>query len=439
MELLEIKVGGICNIKDTHLRLGKNITSLVSTNNYGKSNLIKAIRFLLLFMQATPVVKSRMMSDPLFIPLNKITARQNFFAELKFSLELSGEIQCVKYGFEFEWHKNSDVSSGGKKIVREWLSLSPAGVHQKYSSLIRRNDTARYKASQTGRCDKQVKVRENELVINKLLLEDNLYWYPVLEALSSLNMYIERHLDVESMYYPNFLVPKEQEIFDVSRVNDVPRLLYELQDKYKADCSRLLDAFGQLFPDLRMMLHGAKLDKAQSDNTTLPDEVPYNVSDMIYYIFVQDKNLNQPINFSMLSDGTKRLFTLLLYAVIADRLGLNIIAIEEPENSIHPALLQDFLNVLCQLAGNCKIIIASHSPYILQYVTTENIYVGRPNENGLADFSRISPKKQKALIREINREGCDVGSYIFELLSGGNTNLELLNSYLENEEYVEDE
>ena len=422
MELLEIKVGGIRNIKNTHLRLGKNITSLVSTNNYGKSNVIKAIRFLFLFMQAIPAVKSKMMSDPLFIPLNNITAHQNFFAELKFSLELSGEIQCVKYGFEFEWHKNSNVSNSGKKIVKEWLSLSPAEAYQKYSSLIKRNDTARYKTSQTGRCDKQIKVRENELVINKLLLEDNLYWYPILEALSNLNMYIERHLDVEYMYYPNFLVPKEREVFDISNVSDVPRILYELQSKYKTDYNRLLDAFNQLFPDLKMMLRGAKFNKDQSDNTTLPDEIPYNISDTIYYIFVQDKNLNQPINFSMLSDGTKRLFTLLLYAVIADKLELNIIALEEPENSIHPALLQDFLNVLCQLAGNCKIIIASHSPYILQYVKTENIYVGRPNENGLADFSRISPKKQKALMRETSREGCDVGSYIFELLSEENTN-----------------
>ena len=59
MELLEIKVGGIRNIKNTHLRLGENITSLVSTNNYGKSNVIKAIRFLTLIYASYPCCKEQ--------------------------------------------------------------------------------------------------------------------------------------------------------------------------------------------------------------------------------------------------------------------------------------------------------------------------------------------------------------------------------------------
>ena len=439
MELLEVKLGGICNIKSAHLRLGKNITSLVSTNNYGKSNLIRAFSFLLSFIHVAPAIKSKMMSDPFFIPLNKVTAHKNFFAELTFSLELSGELHFVKYSFEFEWRKNSENSNGGKRIVGESLSISPEGNHKKYSSLIIRREVAKYKASQTGRCDKHVNVRDNELLANKLLLEDSLYWYPILEALGGLNMYIERHLDVAPMYIPNFLISKEQEDFNINTVTDVPRMLYELQEKDKPSCMRLLDAFGQLFPDLKMMLYSAKLDKEQSTPPQLPDDVPYSVSEVIYYILVQDKKLNQPINFNMLSDGTKRLFTLLLYAVIAGRSGLRVIAIEEPENSIHPALLQDFLNVLSQLAGNCKILLTSHSPYILQYVRTEDIYIGRPNEYGLADFTRISAKKQKNLMREVRREGCNVGSYIFDLLSGGDSNAELLNSYLEDEEKIEND
>ena len=100
MELLEVKLGGICNIKSAHLRLGKNITSLVSTNNYGKSNLIRAFSFLLSFIHVAPAIKSKMMSDPFFIPLNKVTAHKNFFAELTFSLELSGELHFVKYSFD---------------------------------------------------------------------------------------------------------------------------------------------------------------------------------------------------------------------------------------------------------------------------------------------------------------------------------------------------
>ena len=148
-------------------------------------------------------------------------------------------------------------------------------------------------------------------------------------------------------------------------------------------------------------------------------------------MFVQDRNLNQPIDFRSLSDGAKRVFLMLTCTIIADIEGITLIEIEEPENSIHPGLLQSYLTVVSQLAGQCRIIVASHSPYIVQYVSTEDIYIGKPNDRGIADFARIEGRKIKQLMKDASSESNSIGDYIFELLSGGEDEMEILMNYLE--------
>lgn len=123
---------------------------------------------------------------------------------------------------------------------------------------------------------------------------------------------------------------------------------------------------------------------------------------------------------------------MLTFAIIADVKGLSLIAIEEPENSINPGLLQKYLDVLSQLINNCKIVITSHSPYILQYLDPHSIYVGVCNEMGESSFDRISSKKIKItkLYRDASEYDKSVGDYIFNILSSAEP-LEYLKDYLE--------
>ena len=88
-----------------------------------------------------------------------------------------------------------------------------------------------------------------------------------------------------------------------------------------------------------------------------------------------------------------KMLTVFVCTIIADIKGITLIEFEEPENSIHPGLLQSYLSVLSQLANDCRVIVASHSPYIIQYLDTRDIYIGKPNDLGLADFARIDKKK----------------------------------------------
>ena len=76
-------------------------------------------------------------------------------------------------------------------------------------------------------------------------------------------------------------------------------------------------------------------------------------------------------------------------------------------------------------------IFTSHSPYLVQYLKPEKIYVGVPNANGVAEFRRIKKNKVKKIVANARDLGLSVGEYLFELLSGDSDSFEILESYLE--------
>lgn len=67
----------------------------------------------------------------------------------------------------------------------------------------------------------------------------------------------------------------------------------------------------------------------------------------------------------------------------------------------------------------------------MQYVSTKDIYIGKPNDDGIADFAKIDDKRVKALLNDASVNSGSVGNYIFDLLSGGEDDAEILLSYLE--------
>jgi predicted ATPase len=82
-----------------------------------------------------------------------------------------------------------------------------------------------------------------------------------------------------------------------------------------------------------------------------------------------------------LSDGTLRFLALAI--LVADPLALGLICIEEPENGIHPAKMEEMVNLLRDLAVDSEIspdrdnpfrqvIVATHSPAFVQLVHSQD-------------------------------------------------------------------
>lgn len=425
MKIISVRIEGFRNIENVRISFDK-ITSLVSVNSYGKSNLLKAIDFAVSFIKADKEDKNDMMSYIHGIPFNKYIDSKNFVADFEFSMKRNGKEYFINYGFELVWIKNSGE---GNKIVKEWLFMKENEKSQKYGKLISRSEKSLYKASLSGRCTAVLNIEDDELMVNRLLANDSLYYKDVIAELNNIRVYTEQHLDASSWYHKDPLIHKDLDEFDISEIKNIPRAIFYLKKKYREKYDLLQNAFFQLFPNLNA-IEVEEIELRGSKSLEFPNEIPYIISNKVYSLYVRDVNMNQPLDFESLSDGAKRVFLMLTYIILADISGITLIAFEEPENSIHPSLLQGCLNLLSQLSKECRIIITSHSPYIIQYVSTEDIYIGKPNDRGIAEFSRIARPKQ--LLRDASENNESVGGYIFDLLSGGEDDTDILLDYLEN-------
>ncbi|MCW2277571.1 AAA family ATPase [Heliophilum fasciatum] len=431
MRLCSVSVEGFRNIQRSKV-ICTEMVALVSLNSYGKSNLLQAIDFGVDFISSNENTKKKMMSWTKGIPLNKGTASKDFRIEFEMTTSLNNKVYNIIYGYQFRWIRSDET---GANIIGEWLKIKIEGKNQKFNILINRDeDKAFYRSSETGRCNTKISIDNNDLIINKLKAFENLYYHDVIKGINSLKVYIERHLDASQSYTPDPIIRKDIDVLEMEGVNNLPRVIYHLKKQYSEKYNLLINAYTQLFPQITELIV-EEIDIQNKFQSKIPDDIPFKLDNKIYALYVIDNNLNQPISFEAMSDGAKRVFLLLTNIVIADLNNLSLIAVEEPENSIHPSLLQNYLRVLSQLLGDTKIIITSHSPYIIQYLEPQNIYVGLPKPYGVAQFAKIRKSAQKFLFDDASNLEMSTGDYLFELISGTEDDMKILEKYLEFENH----
>ena len=228
---------------------------------------------------------------------------------------------------------------------------------------------------------------------------------------------------------------------------DVPRALYHLKRLKPEHYDLFEEAVYNLFPEIEAIsIQSFELKKEDShlehyelvngnkvllDDNSADNQIPFKIRDEIYRLLVTSQYLNQPINMSMMSTGTKRIFWLLANVFIATAKRISCIGVEELETSIHPKLLKALLEILDEILEDNSLIISSHSPYLIQYIKPERIYVGVPNNKGNAVFKRIKSSSIRGLISASRDNGMSVGEYLFELMASDQDNAEILSLYLE--------
>ena len=228
--------------------------------------------------------------------------------------------------------------------------------------------------------------------------------------------------------------------------DDLPRALYRLKlaDPERFETFRY--AVLALFPDFedisvnayevrqetkdRLGFFGATVSPEGADGLR-SDGVPFHIRDELYKVSVSSRHLNQPVNISMMSTGTKRMIWLIANVVIAGRQGASLIGVEEIETSIHPRMIQELLEIIDENLGNTGMIVTSHSPYLIQYLKPRCLYVGVPNEEGIASFKKVRDQAMPSLMKAARERGFGFGEYLFSLMSSDEDGALVLSSYLE--------
>ncbi|MBQ9886606.1 MAG: ATP-binding protein [Lachnospiraceae bacterium] len=427
MKIQAVLIDGFKNLSNVKITFD-NITALVALNNFGKSNVLYGIDFGLDFIKASVEDKRGMMANVNLVPINQSMQGRNYRFEVEVLTEDNGQEYRVQYGYEFAWKCDEDAIP---EIVNEFLKIKPDEKGQKYTQIINRTqDAAFYKSSETGRCSSVINVETSELVVNKLRAFDELYYADIIKKLNGMRMYMENNLDAKNFYQPDPIIRKGFEN-EMINADNLPRIIYNLK-KHNPDKFELLkDVYFQLFPDVEdIIIKVFKISATEGDRFS--DDIPFVFTDSIYVLFVKDKNLANPVNFSIMSDGAKRVFMILTKIIVSCISNISLIAIEEPENSVHPGLFQAYIQIISQLLDDCKVIITSHSPYIISYLNPSWIHVGMNRKAGVAEFFAFRKSRQRQLENDAAGFNMSMGDYLFSMLADSESNI---SDYLECDAY----
>lgn len=436
MRLLSLTVGGFRNIAETTIELG-GITAFVSPNNYGKSNLLDAIEFATEFINESPRTRTVMMGYVGGIPLVPELANDDFRFQIEFEDEKLGEYRFVRYGFSFSWRRDDGT---GQVITDETIEINPQRGGR-WTNYLRR-DKGKYKKSHDTRSFRTIQLDGNQLAIDVLTAIEDIDINPAIKMIKDIGFMLCASLDASPRFRPTPLEMKDDGD-DAKMVafddEDLPRAMYRLKTSHRDRYDDLLSALFTLFPEFEeISVSPFELKKEEHDalEKTLqgPDgdeNVPFRIRDELYRMTVRSSNLNQKVNVSMMSTGTQRVVWLLTNVIIAEAYEAQCIGIEEVETSIHPKMLGELLELLDENIGDTSLLITSHSPFLIQYLKPRQIYVGVPNDSGIAKFKRIHEEEVDRVNSYAHDRGLGFGEYLFELMSSDSDGSDTLTSVLE--------
>ena len=133
----------------------------------------------------------------------------------------------------------------------------------------------------------------------------------------------------------------------------------------------------------------------------------------VYRICIKEKGFER--SFTNISDGTLRL----LGFVTALSLNHSLVAFEEPENCIHPHLLELLVDMMRK--ADCQVVITTHSPYLLDYVEPEEVVVvwREMGEEGLETKVRRPSEEELERVKALLRDGWTLGEVWCSGVIGG--------------------
>lgn len=348
-----------------------NPTIFVGRNGSGKSNLVSAFSFL-----------ADAMASPLQAVLEKaggISAVRNRSAGKSYPPNLGlrvdfdiarGERYCDFYAFEIRALPNYGFS-----VVREqcrvfseegycnWFDRKGTEIWMQVGRLQRADDS--------GALVLQPTIEPRSLALP--LLGGDPDFARVVRALAGMRVY-----SIEPGKLREIQVSDEGLKLKPDGSN-AASVLREIARRSKGDLERISEMLAAIVPDVKSV-------KVKKHGTSLALEL------------TQEWGEGQRLRFegSGMSDGTLRAIGLL--AAVYQQEAPTLIAIEEPEVTIHPGALDAILDILQHASRHMQVVITTHSPDLLEAKWIEDRHLRIVEwENGATRVAPVSVATRKAL------------------------------------------
>ena len=129
-------------------------------------------------------------------------------------------------------------------------------------------------------------------------------------------------------------------------------------------------------------------------------------------LWLRVKGLREPLKPANISDGTLRI----LAYITALHSSTSLAAFEEPENFVHPHLLETIVDLARK--APCQVLMTTHSPYLLDHVKPEEVFVvEKPGTETVV--RKLSKTREVEAVKKLLEEGGTLGEAWYSGLIGG--------------------
>ena len=392
MKIDGFKVDGIANIEHAHLKI-EDLCALIAPNGYGKSNVLSAIEFGVRFLSADEAERRQMLGGR-WMSINTAIYGNDFSFEIAGRISVDSEELQFVYSYQLAWAH--DGREG--RVVAEGLKMKRS-TDQRYRQLINRaeTDNCLIVPSAAGRCNKPFDVPANQLALSAIARSSAMFLNGVANQIYGIQVPNLETLDNPESY---FSVGGGKGIQILGGMT-LSEYLYRLKTDDEGNYAILVDGLMQLIPNMEEFS---------------PEVVSLPGGQQIYDVRIKEKYCARPTTIAQLSSGSKRMIFLFTLCVAARRGGIPVIMMEEPENSVHPRLMENLLLMLREYASGTAILMTSHSPYLMRYLDAGQMYFGVPGSEGLARFERVNASRLKQLYRYAGDLELTFGEFMFDFM-----------------------
>jgi len=360
--LSKIHVKNFMSLRDISLNLGP-FTVLIGPNNCGKSNILSALRFVALSAERREVYKA---FGNLGFVNHVFDGREE--EKIEITLHMKGPLGSNRKKRNLVYHLA--ISGGAKRtpfVSHEKVSIR----NKKPIILLERSETGTgFYIDESSSKNVSYQPEATMLFLSSMLDRSKT---PTLMALNDFlhgwRLYdlIPREMRQSSPAQEGLVLERSGE--NLAQVfNSLP----------KNERERIEEIFMAMFPEVA------------SVETRPLAHVPQT------QVLIQENRLKMGFGSALLSSGELKLLGLLV--VLNSLKKPLLLSIEEPENNIHPALVENVVDLLRTSSEDVQIIATTHSPVILDYLRPEEVVVVTKKDGATIVEKRKSLREIRELL-----------------------------------------
>ena len=190
-----------------------------------------------------------------------------------------------------------------------------------------------------------------------------------------------------------------------------------LRQERAGTASNRLDAFGRNLAERLFRLRESspetfkRIVAGVGSFLGIPTTLDPSESEGSYFFTQMEPGLTNPVHQMVTSAGTVRMLALITALFEDSQRGL--VAIEEPENNIHPTALSEFTDLLTELSSGIQILVTTHSPILLDFLQDPSVVyvVRRDGIEGTEGTQVFRESNSDGVRKALEASGFSLGEY----------------------------